>query len=120
MCNDDTISKDYKVNHKTKSFKVIETFGYNGAVVVDTLRTLDVDILTLYALKGPLLVEKHLILFLRVLKGMVKTQSEESIRDFQNQVIEEYDEKATQEISGWKKILCLLKEDKVCEDGEEE
>ena len=38
---DDTIYKDYKTNYETKSFKVIETFGYNIASVVKTIHAID-------------------------------------------------------------------------------
>ena len=69
------------MNYETKSFKLIETFGYNGAAMVETLHTLDLEIFTPYALNGPLLVKKRLGLFSRVLKGTAKTKSEEAIGD---------------------------------------
>ena len=34
MLISDAISKDKKTNYETKSFKVIKTFGYNGADMV--------------------------------------------------------------------------------------
>ena len=74
MCIEDTVSKDDKKNYDTKSFKVIENFGYNGTSVFEMLRVIDQDIFTPYALKGPLLIEKWLRLFLRVLKGTSNTQ----------------------------------------------
>ena len=61
--------------------------------MVETIHVLDLDIFTLYALKGPLLIQKCLGLFLRFLKGTAKTQFEEAIRDFQNQVLDEYNDK---------------------------
>ena len=90
---DDTVSKDDKTNYETKSFNVIEIFGYNSAAVVEILCDLDLEIFTPYALKGPLLIRKGLGLFLRFLKGTAKTQFEEAIRDFQNQVLDEYNDK---------------------------
>ena len=81
MVIDDTISKDNKANYETKSFKAIETFSYNGAAEVETLHDIDLEILTLYALKGPIFIEKCLRLFSRVLKGPTKTQFEEDIGD---------------------------------------
>ena len=61
------------MNYETKSFKLIETFGYNGAAVVETLRTLDLEIFTPYARNGPLLVKKRLGLFSRVFMGTART-----------------------------------------------
>ena len=55
---ENTISNENKKNYDTKSFKVIETFGYNGTSVFEMLRVIDPDIFTPYALKGPLLIEK--------------------------------------------------------------
>ena len=65
----DTIYKVGMTNYETKSFKVIEIFGYNGAAIVETLSTLYLHIFTPYALKGPLLIKKRLGLFSRMLKG---------------------------------------------------
>ena len=64
-----TISKDDKTNDKTKSFKVIKAFGYNCATMAEKLQNVNLDTFTLYALKGLILTEKNLGLFLRVLKG---------------------------------------------------
>ena len=49
---DDTISKVDKTNYETKSFKVTETFGYNGVAVLKTLRTLNLYIFMSYSPKG--------------------------------------------------------------------
>ena len=72
------------MNYGTNSFKVIKTLGYNCADMVETLRDLDLDIFTTYALNGPLLVNKRLGLFFRVLKGTEKTEYKDAIRDCQN------------------------------------
>ena len=64
--------------------------------MVVTIRDLDLDIFTLYALIFPFLVKKRPGIFLRVLKGTAKTQFEEAIMDFQIQVLEEYDDEAIQ------------------------
>ena len=85
--------------------------------MVETLRTLDLEIFTLYALNGPLLVKKRLGLFSRVLKGMAKKKSEEAIGDYQNKVLKEYDDEATREIPGLKQIFDFIKEDRVCKYG---
>ena len=69
MCIVNTISKENKTNYKTKSFKVIKAFGYNGATMAEKLQNVNLDTFTLYALKGLLLTEKRLGLFLRLLKG---------------------------------------------------
>ena len=87
--------KDEKTNYNTKSFKVIEASSYDGAVVVDNIFTLELEILTPYALKGLLLTKKHVGPFLRVLKGTSKTKLEGAIQYYHDQVIEEYDEKST-------------------------
>ena len=79
MCSDNTISKDDKTNYETKSFKVIEASGYDDSVVFDTILTIDLDILSMYALKGLLLTKNNLGLFSRVLKGTANTQLEEDI-----------------------------------------
>ena len=50
---DYTSSKDDKINYKTKSFKVIENFGYNRAAVVKTLCDVYLEIFTAYALLMP-------------------------------------------------------------------
>ena len=70
------ISRYNKMNYDTNSFKVIETFGYNGAAMVKTLCALDLDIFTLYTLKGPLLIKNCFGILLRVLKGTAKTKFE--------------------------------------------
>ena len=89
MSIENTISKELKMNYKTNSFKVIETFFYNITAMVEMLRAPDLDVFTQYALKGLLITKKCLRLLLRVLKGTMKTQSEEAIKDFQNQAIKE-------------------------------
>ena len=99
---DYTSSKDDKINYKTKSFKVIENFGYNRAAVVKTLCDVYLEIFTAYALKCPLLTNKNLWLFLKVPKGTAKVQFEEAIRYFQNKLLKEYDDEATREILGRK------------------
>ena len=96
------IYKDDKTNYRISIFKVIKSFGYNGVAMVKMLRTLELDIFTPYALNSPLIVDEHLRLFSRVLKGTAKTDFKEAIRDFQNQVIEECDGKAIQDISDCK------------------
>ena len=68
----DTVSKGNKVNYKTKSFKVIETFGYNGADLVKTLRAIDMDVFTQCALNFPLLAEKALDYFQEYWKALLK------------------------------------------------
>ena len=75
MSTNCTIFKDENKNDETKGFKVFETFGYNGIATVETLRALDLEIFTPYALKFPLLVKKRIRLFSRVLKGTEKIQS---------------------------------------------
>ena len=49
--------------------------------MVKTLCALDLDIFTMYALKVPLLINKRIRLFSRVLKGTAKMQFEEAILD---------------------------------------
>ena len=63
-----------KTNYEINIFKVIENFSYNITSVVDTLLALKLDMFTPYSLKGPLLIEKHLVLFLRVLNFTAKIQ----------------------------------------------
>ena len=77
----DTISKDNKTKYDTNRFKVIETFSYSSAAVVDMLRAIDLEIFTPYSLKGLLFTKKRLGIFLRVLKGTEKTQFKEATRD---------------------------------------
>ena len=102
-----TIYKDDKKNYETKSFKVIETFGYNIVAMVEMLHILDLDISTLYALNSPLFINKLLWIFSRLLKVMVMTQLKENIQDCQNQVLKKYDDKATRDISGCKQFFDL-------------
>ena len=45
-------------------------------------------------------------------------QFKESIQDCQNQVLKEYDDEATREISRRKQLFYFLKEEKTREDGE--
>ena len=90
------ISREDKMNYDTNSFKVIETFGYNGAAMVETLHALELEIFTPYALKGLLIPKKPLIIFSRLLKVTANTQFKEANWDFQNQILKEYDDKATQ------------------------
>ena len=85
--------------------------------MVETLRTLDLEIFTPYALNGPILIKKHLELFSSVLKGTARTQFEEAIGDYQNKVLKEYDNEATREISGLKQFFNFIKEDEVYEYG---
>ena len=85
-----TIYKDDKKNYETKSFKIIETFGYNSVAMVKTLHILDLDISTIYALNGPLLIKKLLGIILRLPKGMVKRQLKKDNQDVQNQVLNLY------------------------------
>ena len=85
--------------------------------MVETLRTLDLEIFTPYALNGPLFVKKRLGSFSRVLKGTARTQFEEAIGDYQNKVLKEYDNEATREISGLKQFFDFIKEDEVYEYG---
>ena len=82
------------------------------------LCAIDLDIFMPYALKEPLLTKNHLIILSRGLKGMAKTQFEDDIWDFHNQVLEDYDDESTWEILGRKKIFDLLKEKKFSEDRE--
>ena len=77
---DGTVSKEDKMNYETKSFKFIKTFGYNGAVVVETLRALGLDLFTPYLLNIPLPVENYISLFSRVLEGITKPQFREFVR----------------------------------------
>ena len=107
---DNTVSKDKMVKYETKSFKVINTFGHNIADVVETLCAFLLDIFTLYALNIPVLVEKGLGIFLRVLKGTAKIQPEEAIMGCQNQLLGEYDDEATRYISGSRKLFGFIKE----------
>ena len=86
---DDTVSKYYKTNYKTNSFKLIKTFGYNVTSMVETLCALNLDIFILYYLKGLILAEKRLGLFLRVFKITAKAQFQKYIQDCQNQVLDE-------------------------------
>lgn len=71
----DTIYKDNNTNYKTNSFKLIKTLGYNGASIVETLRNLDLDIFSPYAVNSPLLVDKRLGLSSGVLKALIKRRS---------------------------------------------
>ena len=87
-----TVSKNNKTKYDTNIFKVIETFGYNGVDLVKKLRTLGLDIFTPYALNSSLLVKRHLGLFLIVMKVNSKMQFKESIMDFQNKPIVEYND----------------------------
>ena len=103
MRDDNTISKENKTNYDINIFKVIETFGYNGAVMVETLCALDLYIFMPYTLKVPLLIKKCHGIFSRFLKGTATTQFKEAIWDCQNQVLKEYNDKSTREISGSKR-----------------
>ena len=67
------------------------------------LYILYMDILTSYALKGPLLVNNYLGLFSILPQGTLKPQFNKFIRDCQNQVLDEYDDEATRDILGCKK-----------------
>ena len=111
-----TVSNHDKTNYDTNSSKVIKTFVYNGAAVIETLGALDLDIFMSYALKVPLLSDNCLRLLSRVLNGMAKTQFEESIQYFHNQVLGKCNDEATQYISGCKEFFDFLKEDEVCEE----
>ena len=114
------ISKDERTNCNTNSSKIIDTVGSNSTDVVETICAIELYIFTPYALKGSLLTKKHPKLFSRVLKGTAKIQLEEAIQNFQNQVLDEYYEEATQEVLSLKKSFDFLKEEKIREDGEEE
>ena len=57
------------------SYKLTKTLGYNGASVVQKLHTLDLDIVTPYAVNIPLLVDKRLGLFSRILEALLKRRS---------------------------------------------
>ena len=44
--DDNNMYKDNKINYKANSFRVIKRFSYNGASIVKTLRTLELEIFT--------------------------------------------------------------------------